>query len=478
MGRHAKPAGLWFNPLPWVILTASLVFGVLVLRQVPCVQTDATNGIDAYIRLCYSDIPLLWTGQGLGVGQPPFGGETMFASPLLGAVLFITVGLTNLLGADIRVDADVQTQLDGAQIFFAVNAVLLFVCFLALVISMTLMGRDSRGRFRSWDAMLVAASPVVLASGLIHWELLAIALSAVGLYQFSRGRLIESGIVLGLAATAGTMPLVIVLAVAVCLGLRGHPMQVLQFILPAVLTWSVVHLPLVLRDWRSVVAYYQSQLSSEASYGSPWFLLQLTGMNVRFAGYLGFMSLLVVILTTIGWLFLRRVRPRVGTLVAVFVFVTAVLGAAFSPQTALWLLFALVLARPFRTEYIAFTAVQVAYWFAVWGYIAGHLTAAKNGPTNLYFLAILFRVVVDLWLVVLFYRDMARPGRDTLRAPDWSDPLGGVLVADEVLGMLEYPPEEPLINHALAAAHRMGRSGAPTSGYGRPVAKQPSLGRL
>lgn len=441
MGRHAKPAGLWFNPLPWVILTASVLFAILVLRQVPCVQTDAANSIDAYIRLCYSDIPLLWTGQGLGLGSTPFGGDTMFASPLLGALLLITVTVAGALGAEIRVDADLQAQLDGAQVFFAVNAVVLFVCFLTLVISMTLMGRNSRGQFRSWDGMLIAASPVVLASGLIHWDLLPIALSAVGLYQFSRARVIESGIVLGLAAAADTMPIVIVLAVAVCIALRGRPSQVVQFVLPAALTWTVVHLPLMLRRPNSVIDYYRGELSGEASYGSAWFLLQQTGVNLRFVGNLGFMILLLVILFTVAWLFIRRVRPRVGTLVAVFIFVTALLGSAFSPQTALWLLFALVLARPFRTEYIAFTVVQVTYWFAVWGYISGHLTAAKNGPTNLYFLTIMFMVMVELWLVALFYRDMARPGRDALRAPDWSDPLGGVLVADEVLGMLQHPTE-------------------------------------
>lgn len=286
--------------------------------------------------------------------------------------------------------------------------------------------------------MLIAASPVVLASGLIHWDLLPIGLSAIGLYQFSRRRVIESGIVLGLAAAAGTMPMAIVVAVAVCIGLRGRVTDVVKFVLPAVVTWFVIHLPLVLRDWESVIAFYQGQVSGEASYGSPWFLLQLTVWNIRSAGYLGFMVLLVVLVATIAWLYGKKIRPRVGTLVAAFVFLTCLLGAAFSPQTSLWLLFALVLARPFRLEYVLFTAMQVAYWFAIWGYLSGHLTAAKNGPTNLYFLAIAFRVIIDVWLIVLFYRDMARPGQDALLAPDWSDPLGGVLVDDEMLVALDH----------------------------------------
>lgn len=290
--------------------------------------------------------------------------------------------------------------------------------------------------------MLIAASPVVLASGLIHWDLLPIGLSAIGLYQFSRRRLIESGIVLGLAAAAGTMPIAIILAVVACIGLRGRVSQVVKFTAPAVATWFVIHLPLLLRDWQSVIAFYQGQVSGEASFGSPWFLLQLSIWDVKFAGYLGLMVLLTIIVGTVAWLYAKKIRPRVGTLVAVFVFLTCLLGAAFSPQTALWLLFALVLARPFRLEYILFTAVQLGYWFAIWGYLAGHLTAAKNGPTNLYFLAIGVRVIVDVWLIALFYRDMARPGRDALRSPDHSDPLGGVLVEKEMLGQISDEPDE------------------------------------
>ena len=448
MGRHAIPVGRWFNPLPWTILVASALFAVLAVRQVPCIQTDATNRIDSFIRLCYSDIPLMWTGQEFGLGNPPFGGDTMLFSPVLGVLMLAAVKLSGLLGAEIRPDADVQVQLEGAQVFFAVNAVLLFVFFLAWVISMALMGRESRGRYRSWDGLLIAASPIVLASGLIHWDLLPIGLSAIGVYQFSKRRVIEAGIVLGLAASAGTMPIVIVLAVAVCILLRGRGLHLVQFLVPSVLTWSVVHLPLVVANWRSVVAYYQGQVGGESSYGSLWFLLQLTGWNARAAGYLGFMVLLVVLAATTAWLYVRRARPRVGTLVGIFVFVTCLLGDAFSPQTALWLLFALVLARPLRLEYMLFTIAQVVYWFAIWGYLSGHLTASKNGNDRLYFLAIALRLAIDLWLVVLFYRDILRPTADPLRAPDFSDPTGGALVDNEVLEPLDEPGEGPVVDVA------------------------------
>ena len=84
-----------------------------------------------------------------------------------------------------------QAQLDGAQVFYAVCMVLLFACFLLWVLCQVFMGRDSRGgRYRSWDGMWLAASPVVLASGLVSWDLFAVSLAAAGLLLFSKGRLV------------------------------------------------------------------------------------------------------------------------------------------------------------------------------------------------------------------------------------------------------------------------------------------------
>lgn len=446
MGRHARVGGRWFNPLPWTILAAAVVFAVLALRQVPCIQTDATNPINAFIRLCYSDIPLMYTGQGFGLGTPPFGGEGgMLFPPVLGVLVLATVRISAALGAEIRPDADVQLQLDGAGIFFAVNAVLLFVFFLAWVVATAMLGaRSENGRYRTWDGMLVAASPVVLAAGLIHWDILPIGIAAIGLFQFAQRRILEAGIVLGLAAAAGTMPIIIIAAVAVCIALRGKWSHQVQFLVPAVLTWSVVHVPLLLSDVDRVISYYQNQVGGEASYGSVWYLLQLVGWKVRAAGYLGFMVLLFTLALLVGWLYVTRRRPRVGTLVALFIFSCVLLGPAFSPQTALWLLFALVLARPFRTEYIAFSVAQVGYFLAIWGWLSGHLTSARTGPEGLYFLAIGVRVAVDLLLVGLFVHDIVRPGEDQLRAPDHSDPIGGVLVDGEAL--------EPIAEEDLVAA--------------------------
>ena len=48
MGRHARPSGMWFNPLPWAFLLATVTFLVLFLRHVPCVQTAPNQELDVY----------------------------------------------------------------------------------------------------------------------------------------------------------------------------------------------------------------------------------------------------------------------------------------------------------------------------------------------------------------------------------------------------------------------------------------------
>lgn len=427
-GRYARRSGLWFNPIPWSLLVATVTFFILALRQIPCVQTSETQAVNAFIRLCYSDIPLSWTSEGLAQGALPFGGERMNHPPLLGFVMLGTVMLARAVGAPVDVNLAVQAQLDGARVFFGLAAVVLFASFLAWVLCMSRLGRGSdQGRRTTWEGMWVAASPVVLAAGLISWDLFAIALSAFGLLYVTRGRLAEAGIVLGLAAGAGTMAIAVALAVALAIGLRGTLRNLAAFSLGAGLTFAVVNLPLIIYDWSAVAAFYHGEITKDAGYGSVFFLPDAFGFQIRAAGSLGFLLTLLALALVASWLYLRGLRPRVGTVVALFVFPTALFGPAYPPQTALWLFFAVLLARPWQRVRLPFVITQVAYWAAVWAYLAGHLNPSYNGHLNLYFLALVLRVAVEVGIVVSCLRDAAHPSRDRLRSPDVPDPIGGVL---------------------------------------------------
>lgn len=434
MGRHAAPRGAWFDPRPMIVLAATVIFLLLFLRHVPCLQTEAGSPVNSYIRACYSDIQSTYLSQGFGQGNSPIGSGQLLFPPLIAVIALLTRKVSSgVFGAPITRSADLQAQLDSSLTFFALTTVGLFVCFLIASIAMSHLGRGSRRGAASWDGLLLAASPVVLAVGLISWDLVPVALMVIGLVQFARGRLVEAGIVIGLSATAGTMPIGVVLAVVVACGLRSGWRDAVKFGGAAVVTFFVVHLPLLVTNFDAVYAFYHQEINKQTGYGSIWYLASLLGAPTRDAGSLAFLILMAFLGVLIAYLYVTRRRPRIGSIIAVVVLATTFIGPAYPPQTALWVLVAVILSRPFRAELIALTVVEVGYYLAIWGWLGGALTTNQSGPYLLYWLAIVLRAGVHLWILVESLLDMLKPTRDALRTPDSPDPVGGVLNRSEAL---------------------------------------------
>lgn len=443
MGRHAAPRGAWFDPRPMIVLAATAVFLLLFLRHVPCIQTDAGNAVNAYVRACYSDIQTTYLSQGFGQGNSPIGSGQLLFPPLIAVIILLTRKVSSgIFGAPVTRSADLQAQLDSSLTFFALTTVGLFICFLIASIAMSHLGRGSRQGTASWDGLLLAASPVVLAVGLISWDLVPVALMLVGLVQFARGRLLEAGIVIGLSATAGTMPIGVILALGVVCGLRSGWGDALKFAGAAVATFFLVHLPLLVTNFDAVYAFYHQEINKQTGYGSIWYLASLMGAPTRDTGSLAFMILTAFLGVLIAWLYVTGRRPRVGSVIAVVILAATFIGPAYPPQTALWVLVAVILSRPYKPELIAVTVTEVGYYLAIWGWLGGSLTTNQSGPYLLYWLAIALRAGVHLWIVVESLRDIVRPTRDELRTPESPDPIGGALNSrDELVAVTSSRPE-------------------------------------
>src|SRR5690606_22495313 len=85
-------------------------------------------------------------------------------------------------------------------------------------------------------------------------------------------------------------------------------------------------------------------------------------------------------------------------------------------QYVLWLLPLAVLARPRWRDLLIWQAGEAVYFVAIWWYLGHHLDPGNGGDSVLYWVAIVIRVVAQLWLVAVVVRDCLRPDRDPVRA--------------------------------------------------------------
>jgi len=450
-GRHSRVTkSSWFNPVPWTILASVFTWVVLMCRQVPCLpSTD-----HPYQRMCYSDIPVLfqwkdmiWSGSALYQNNPfgfwsssavlqdnPFDASKLqLEYPVLTSG-FIWLGrwLAGLFGATISMDASGSRRLAAANLFWGINSLLLFGCLGILVWSHLQMGRDSAAPhtggvpIRAWDALYIAASPVIMLAGLINWDLLAVALTSVSILLWARRHPVWSGCLIGLAAAAKFYPLAM-LAVLLILCLRSSRWKDFGlYIAGGAVAWTVVNLPTLLTAPQAWSYFWTYNAGRGPDLGSLWYVLTLMGVQI------GNVSILEVVFITISAGVITTMviaaprRPRVGQVAMLVMVAFLAFNKVYSPQYVLWLLPLVVLARPVLFDLLVFTVSESLYYLAVWGFLGGAL-GIGTGPDRLYWLAVLFRVGVQLWLAGRVVRDIWQPWNDPVRGPFVDDPIGGVL---------------------------------------------------
>ncbi|MGL4831307.1 MAG: glycosyltransferase family 87 protein [Propionibacteriaceae bacterium] len=418
MGRHARHAGIFFAALPWTIITATLTWFFLALRQAPCLQRDVSKPVNAYYRLCYSDLPVLYQTRGLGAGTSPFGLEYPV---LTNAFIGFSRSLALMFGAKLS-PSDSQQVLASANIFAAVNALLLFFCFLVVCAACVEMG----WHHRQFDVLMVSTAPVVLAAGLVSWDLFGVALATLGTLCWSRKRPLLAGVLWGLGAAAVFHPLLFVIPV-ICLCLRAERIEELSNMLVGFML--AFGIPLALVNFfapQQAAVYWTSLFHRSAELGSFWYVLKLMGVNPTTLGAVQVL-LLIVGVVAVAWLcFFAPRRPRLGQVLFLAVAFFLIVNKVYSPQFVLWLVPLLFLARPQWREWIIWSIAEVAYFVAVWGHLSGKLLAGGSASDRIYWLAVLCRIGVLMWLCAKVITQMYHSETDPLRI-DGDDPIGGVL---------------------------------------------------
>jgi uncharacterized membrane protein len=192
-------------------------------------------------------------------------------------------------------------------------------------------------------------------------------------------------------------------------------------------SWLAANLPVIIlvpQAWRS---FWEYNASRGGDFGSIWYVFVLAGHPVP---QLNLLTMTLFALACLGialLIILAPRRPRFGAMAFLVVAAFLITNKVYSPQYVLWLLPLLILARPRWREVVIFSAAELIYFGSIWLHLGGFLTPGNNGQDRLYWLAVLLRLAIQCWLVIVVVRDALRPDQDPVRANGADDPSGGWL---------------------------------------------------
>ncbi|MCL2735693.1 MAG: glycosyltransferase 87 family protein [Propionibacteriaceae bacterium] len=420
-GTHAGRVSAGF-----AYLLAAVSFLICMIRQAPCRQSVPTDSPDRFGWMCYSDITALYFSRGQGTGAVPYVTMNWEYPVLTGYFAAIANTISQFFGAVLSPDAEGQQILDNGNIYFAINAVGLFLCLMWLISSLLRVTPGS-----PLVAMIVAISPAIWTTALINWDLLVVALTVAGLAAWVEGRHTWAGVWWGLAIAAKFYPLVIVGALAVLVVRRdAWRTRALRswvtMALTAAATWLLVNLPLMVSNMTGWKYFYTFNYANRgADLGSLWYALNLAGLDL---GHPSWWSRAVMLLGYAGLavlIYLAPRKPSASQIAYLAVAVMMVGNLVYSPQYVLWLLPLVVLARPKALDVLVFTFCELFYFVFIWLYLRGdNLTLGFSSVPWLYVLSIIVRITGCVWVmgrVVVDALQVPPPLRGRAPAPVPSD---------------------------------------------------------
>ena len=319
----------------------------------------------------------------------------------------------------------------------SVTVVLLALCAIAGTLATAYLA----GRSRRWTALLVTLAPGLILASFINWDLIAMALAALGMAAWAARRLVLAGVLLGLAVATKFYPVVFFGPLLLLCLRAGRARAFAITAASAAAAWLTVNLPVALLAPGGWSRFYRMSDTRAADWGSIWYFFQTEHwpfLGTLRQGSLNAFSLAVFAAgcVLIGVIILAA--PRRPRLPQVFFLVLAVFLLAnkvWSPQYVIWLVPLVVLARPRLWSFALWQVAEIGYFFAIWAYLVTLLApapvpAADGGIGNgLYFVALLARFITVILLCALVIRDVLRPEADVVRAGGEDDPAGGVLAA-------------------------------------------------
>jgi uncharacterized membrane protein len=409
-----------------VLVAASVLAMVLAFAEkVPCRAGAWNYYYKQFQDACYTDIYPLYYTEGLSAHQVPYAGHPVEYPVLIGGAMQAVAWLVRNVDAVIR----------GRE-FFDVTAGLLAVCAVVAVLATA----RAAGPDRRWQALMVALSPALILNAFVNWDLIAMALTALGVAAWAARRGVWAGILLGLGVATKFYPLVVLGALLLLCLRAGRMRDFAKTLTAAALAWLAVNLPVFIVARSGWATFYVFSKDRGADWGSVWYMFeyfnlpklgnyQLSVLNEMSA------AALVVAFAAIALLALAAPRrPRLPQVCFLMLAAFLMTNKVWSPQYVIWLVPLAVLARPRLWPYVLWQLAEVGYFFGIWGYlifdyrILGHTFPGYQGiSTGWYFTLLAARFLTVALLAAYVVRDILDPERDVVRARGLDDPAGGVL---------------------------------------------------
>jgi uncharacterized membrane protein len=292
-------------------------------------------------------------------------------------------------------------------------------------------------RRRPWDALLLAASPLVLVHAYTNFDALATAAAAAAMLAWSRKRPVLAGVLLGIGGAAKFYPLFL-LGVLFVLCLRAGKLRDWQRTTVAALAaWLVVNAPIAFTYPAGWWEFFRRNTARAADIDSVWNAVS------EFTGWAGFDGklaawqtpttlnsvtavLFLVCCAAIGVMALSApTRPRFAQLGFLLVASFLLVNKVWSPQYSLWLVPLAVLAIPRWKVLLAWMFVDALVWFPRMMFYLG--VDHKGLPIEWFLSFVLVRDLVVVGLCALIVYEIYHPERDLVRKFGDDDPAGGVL---------------------------------------------------
>lgn len=416
-GRYAAPhRNLRAVAAKYAALTAIPLAAGASLQQ-HCINAG-WNTPDQFWHMCFSDLANTYGDARMSGGLGAFlaGGVTAPAPSQPPLTALVMTALASLVPSG--------TALGQTRWYMFLWAVVIAALFAAISVLTAVTVRRSPQR-----AALVALSPLVALLAFISPDPLGVALVALGIYLWVRGRVVGAGVVLGLAIAARTYPVLILVAVAL-LALRAGRLRVAGRLAAIALgTAALVFAALYVVNPDGAMAAYSTWAGAGAGFGSPWVLPTLSGSPLPASAvdaltvFGWFAAVIVGALLALG----AQVRPPVWEVAAVMLGIVLVTGSSFPVQASLWLVPLVALTGlPWR-DILIWTFAEGMHWVAVWLHVAAQSVPDRGLPAGWYAMFLIIRLAAVVYITrQVWHRSMSRRHEwPAVASPD-DGPLAGL----------------------------------------------------